>query len=105
MAYVILSPAIWRRPASPVKSKAARSLEPDLAQYFRLVLAELRRAALQRKRALAHQDRAAHARRPLRLDQHAARDELRIGKQIGDRVDRPGRHDGNFECSKQGVAR
>ena len=79
------------------------SLKSDLPQDFGLVLAEPRGSALERERALAHDDRAAQARRPLRLDAHAARDELRIGEKVGDGVDRTGRDDRLFQRGEQPV--
>src|SRR5271166_6948743 len=85
----------------PERKESRSSAEPDLAQDLRLMLAELRRAARERERTPAHDDRAANAGSPLRIDPHAARDELRVGEKIGDRVDRPCRDDRSLEGGKQ----
>ncbi len=68
------------------------------------MLAELRRAALKRKRAFAHHDGAANARRSFRIDPHAARNELPIGEEVGDRIDRPGGNDRLLEGGDEVVA-
>ena len=65
------------------------------------MLAELRRTAVERERAFAHDDRAANARRPLRIDPHAARNELRVGEKAGDSIDRPGGNDRLLEGGEQ----
>src|SRR5690349_24048054 len=90
--------------AQAPSSRRSALLEPDLAQDLRLVLAEPGRAALKRERAFAHQDRSAKTRRALRLDLHPPRVELRIGEQVRDGVDRPGRNDRLFQYGEEIVA-
>jgi len=94
-----LPPAADRRQAPP-----SALLKPDLAQYLRLMLAEVGRTAVKRERVRAHQDRTANAGRPLRLDPHPARLELRIFEQVGDCVDRAGRDDRLFQRGEKVVA-
>src|SRR5271154_4260451 len=68
------------------------------------MLAEVGRPALEYEPTFAHHDWTADAGRPLRLDPHAARLELRIGEEIADRVDRSGGHDYGLERDQKVVA-
>ena len=65
------------------------------------MLAEARRGALVGERRFRHHHRRAHrgqhvAVAVVEIEPHAARDRLRVGEHLADRVDRAGRHAGGF---------
>ncbi len=80
------------------------SRQPDFAQNLVLMFPEPRRPAVQGERVRAHHEGCADAGNALRIDSHAACGELRIGKKVGHRVDRPGRDDSGFKRREQVVA-